>query len=163
MKRLALLLLLFTPLAHAHVLLTTPYSVSGPLGVATCSAPHMTATSTSSTPSPGGVLTSISIVYSLGTATVTGGVDTAFTIASCAPSYTLTLSNTGAWTLTLNGYGVVGGGTLSNTQTTSAFTVFEGPEQALDDYADYFLTLSGGNFLSSPIGTQPYKWNTSDQ
>jgi hypothetical protein len=51
MKRMTSLaaILLLSLAAHAHVLLTTPYNVTGPLGVTTCSAPHATATGLLST------------------------------------------------------------------------------------------------------------------
>jgi hypothetical protein len=84
MKRIALALIsLLTPFAHAHVLLATAYSITGGQGVAACSAPHLTATGTQTT-AVNGTLTTISLIYSMGTATVAGGVDTAFAVASCA-------------------------------------------------------------------------------
>jgi hypothetical protein len=107
----------------------------------------------------GGALVAISITYSLGTATFSGGTDSAFTVAACAPTYTNVLNlSTGTWVLTLNGVGVVASNTLTGPQLSAAITTYSGAATALRDAADQFLTISGTGLLTTPLGTQPDTW-----
>lgn len=95
MKRFVIALFLVAAMAaHAHVLLTTPYSVTGPTGVTSCSATHLTMTGSSWTWGTNGGPNLMSVTYSFGTATFSGGVDTNFVIASCAPTITNVLNMT---------------------------------------------------------------------
>jgi len=164
MKLLSLLALFcLAPFATAHVLLTTPYSVTGPLGVTTCSATH--ATMTNAVPSYGstGALSTVTVTYSLGTATFSGGLDTGFTVAACAPTYTYQLNMvSGAWTLTLNGTGQVAAGTFTAPVLAQAVINYGSAATAFRDDADQFLTVSGAGLLAAPLGTQPATWANGD-
>jgi hypothetical protein len=115
--------------ALAHVLLTVPYSQSGPSGVLSCSAPHLTMTNSAWTWGTNGGANTISITYSFGTATFTGGVDTNFAVAACAPTLTNVLNlTTGQWTLTSSATGTVVSGVLSGPQLTGAVAATLGRE-----------------------------------
>ena len=168
MKRMTSLaaLLLFTLTAHAHVLLTTPYVVTGPNGVVAVSAPHCTMTGSAAIAGADGKIASIIITYSFGTATYAGGIDTGFTVAAGAPQLVNVLNmSTGVWTLSLvtNGSGVVvATNTLSGAQLTGAASAYAGTWVSLHDFADYFLTLSGTGLLATPMGTQPDLWAAGD-
>jgi hypothetical protein len=108
----------------------------------------------------------MSITYSFGTATFSGGVDTGFVIAPGAPTFINVLNmTTGNWTMTMmlpNGGPTtqMGTGTLTGAQLTAAYNAFTGTQVALRDFSDYFLTATG--FLSTPLGTQPDLWGTGD-
>ena len=107
------------------------------------------------------------ITYAFGTAVFSGGVDTGFTIAAGSRTIVNQLDmTTGAWTMNLvqpNGnFTNIGTGTLSGANLTGALAAFTGPQVALRDFADYFLTLSGGNFLPTAMGTQPDLWALGD-
>jgi hypothetical protein len=155
--------------ASAHVLLTTPYVVTGPTGVMAVSAPHVTMTGMAWNWGTGGGDNRMSITYSFGTATFSGGLDTGFTVATGAPTITNVLDmTTGVWTMTMadnvagNSWQIASG-TLTGAQLTGALAAFTGPQIALRDFADYFLTLSGTGFLATPMGTQPDLWSSGDQ
>jgi len=169
MKRfIASLIFLAATAAQAHVLLTAPLSVSGPQGVTTISAPHLTCTGYAWQWGVNGQPNLMILTYSFGTATFAGGVDTGFTVASGAPTLTNTLNMTsGQWSLSLSGAGYSGTtiatGTLSGAQLTGAIAAFTGPQTALRDFGDYFLTISGAGLLSTPMGTQPDLWQLGDQ
>jgi len=167
MKSLILALALFAATAQAHVLLTTPYAVTGS-GASACSAPHITATGYSWQRDISGSAAVMSITYAYGTATFSGGIDSAFVIAGCAPTLTNSLNmTTGVWILTSTtssgGVSQIGTGTLSGANLTGALAAFTGGQTALYDFADYFLTLSGGSFLPTALGTQPDVWGSGDQ
>ena len=164
MKRFIALLFIFAATAHAHVLLTTPYSVTAVGGVTACAASHLTMTGSSWTWGTNGGPNLMSITYSFGTATFSGGVDTNFVIAACAPTITNVLNmTTGQWVMMLNGVGVMVTGTLTGGQLTGALSAFTGPGIALRDFADFFLTQSGAGFLPTALGTQPDLWQLGDQ
>ena len=171
MKRTLAVLALFGLMslsARAHVLLTTPFSVSGPTGVVTVSAPHLTCTGYSWQWGVSGQPNYMQITYAFGTATFSGGIDSAFTVAVGVPVLVNTLNmTTGQWALSLSGQNYNGSsiatGTLTGVQLTGALAAFTGPQTALRDFADYFLTLSGTGMLSTPLGTQPDLWGNGDQ
>jgi hypothetical protein len=162
------LLAVFSLSVQAHVLLTTPYVVSGPLGITAVSALHVTATNLSWTWGTNGGDDKMVITYSLGTATFSEGLDTGFTVADSAPTILNVLNmTTGAWRLTMmlaNGGSTttMATGTLTEAQRTEAYSAFTGTQVAARDYADYFLTLSGDGYLSTPLGTQPDLWAAGD-
>jgi hypothetical protein len=160
-------LLVFTSItASAHVLLTTPYVVTGPIGVTPVSAPHVTMTGMSWTWGTNGSANLMSITYSFGTATFSGGVDTGFTVAQGAPTFINVLNmTTGAWTMTMmlssgGSTTTMATGTLTTEQLAGALSAFTGPAIALRDFADYFLTLEA--FMGTPMGTQPDLWQLGD-
>src|SRR5580658_9017322 len=129
MKRIFLVVLmtLCAAAAQAHVLLTTAYSVAGPIGIVACSAPHITMTSATPSYTTLGTLNTVTVTYSMGTATYSGGIDSAFTVATCAPTYSLSLSLvSGQWTLNLNGCCQVAAGTLGGSALTQAVTNYQG-------------------------------------
>jgi hypothetical protein len=163
MKRLlASLLFLAATAANAHVLLTTPYSVSGPPGVATCSAPHMTAIQWTPVTSGTGTLTGVTIIYQLGTATFSGGVDTGWTPSTCAPAYTFALSFvTGQWTLT-TATGQLSGQMVGAVLTTAQSNYLGSGLNQFNDYADKFLVTTGSGLLSTAFGTRPDLWGLGD-
>ena len=133
------------------ILLTTSYSAVGSSGFV--SVPHATATSKSYD----WVANSVSITYSFGTATSSGGITSAFLVAPNAPTVTNTMSlNTGVWHAVLNGVGTIGQGTLTGPNLAGAITVYSGPQTALRDAADFFAM---GTFLP---GTQPDLWGSGD-
>ena len=157
---------LSTITASAHVLLTVPYVVTGPPGVTSISAPHITMTSMAWNWGTGGGDSRMSITYSFGTATFNGGLDTGFTVVSGAPTITNVLDmTTGVWTMTMadnvagNSWQIATG-TLTAPQLTGALAAFTGPQVALRDFADYFLTST--IFLATPMGTQPDLWGVGD-
>lgn len=167
MKRVGFFLaFIFATAAHAHVLLTTTYTVSGPLGVVACSASHATATSWAPITNAGS-LTGVTITYSLGTATFSGGVDSTWVTASCAPGYTLQLSFiTGTWTLTISDGGqqtLVAFGTMAGVTLSTALSNYQtaNVHQFADD-ADQFLTVTGAGLLTTALGTQPDVWASGD-
>ena len=152
--------------ASAHVLLTTPYVVTGPIGITPVSAPHVTMTGMSWTWGTNGSANLMSITYSFGTATFSGGVDTGFTISPGAPTIINVLNmTTGTWTMTLlapsgGSSATIGTGTLTAPQLVGAVSAFTGPAIALRDFSDYFLTLAA--FMGTPLGTQPDLWQLGD-
>jgi hypothetical protein len=154
MKRLVLALTLCAPsLAHAHILLTTPYDITGPSGFATASAPHATAISKTFDFQANNAC----IVYGFGTATVAGGLDTSFTVLASAPTVTLCLNLTsGAWQAGITNGPLLQSGTLSGVGLTNAQTVYTGANTQLRDAADFFATTT---FLP---GTQPNLWGSGD-
>lgn len=166
-KTILALVLMVCGVAHAHVLLTTAYSVTGPLGVTTCSAPHATAQLTEPIMN-GATVTGVSITYFLGTATFSGGLDTAWVTSTCAPTYTFAMTfSTGQWTLNINvpygGSSQVAYGTMTGTILTTAISNYqtETPTQFIDT-ADQFLTVTGSGLLQTALGTQPDKWASGD-
>lgn len=164
MKRLlASLLFLAATAAHAHVLLTTPYSVSGPLGVTACTATHVTATSWQPVINAG-TLTGVTITYSLGTATFSGGIDTGWTTAACAPTYSFALNfSSGAWTLSLTGCCQVASGTMAGVTLSTALSNYQTANvHQFNDDADQFLTVTGTGLLGTVLGTQPDLWSLGD-
>ena len=89
MKRLIALAILFSAslTASAHVLLTSPYAISGEPGIAAVTAPHVTMTGMGWTwGTTGGGHNIMMITYSFGTAVFSGGIDTGFTIAPGSPT-----------------------------------------------------------------------------
>jgi hypothetical protein len=156
MKIFALLLgLLFAIPAHAHILLTTAYDVTGPTGFATSSAPNATAISTSFTWSSTGNVACIT--YAFGTATFSGGLDTGFTVQASAPTVTNCLNlTTGAWAAGITNGPLLQSGTLTGANLTAAIATYTGPATALRDAADFFASTT---FLP---GTQPDLWGSGD-
>ena len=152
--------------ASAHVLLTTPYVVTGPIGITPVSAPHVTMTGMSWTWGTNGSANLMSITYSFGTATFSGGLDTGFTIAPGSPTFINVLNmTTGAWTMTMmlssgGSTTTMASGTLTAPQLAGALAAFTGPAVALRDFSDYFLTLAA--FMGTPLGTQPDLWQLGD-
>jgi len=152
--RLMLALLWFAPaLAHAHILLTNPYQVTGPTGISTTAATSATATSKTFD----FLANNACITYSFGTATVSGGLDTAFTVLPGAPTVTLCLNLTsGAWSAGITNGPLLQSGTLTGASLTNAQAVYTGANTPLRDAADFFATST---FLP---GTQPDLWGTGD-
>ena len=158
-RKLALFMILLVPiLAHGSILLTTPYSVTGPTGIAVGTATNATAISkTYNWASNTACLT-----YAFGTVTVAGGIDQSFTVLAGSPTVTLCLNlNSGNWFATLTSsagqvQGTIASGTLQSTQLPSAVTVYTGPSTPLRDAADYFAMST---FLP---GTQPDLWGSGD-
>ena len=150
---LALALLCSIP-AHAHILLTTAYGVTGPVGIASSSALHATAVSNTYT---WGTNTAC-VTYAIGTATFTGSQDTAFVASSTAPTVQFCLNLTsGAWTASLSqivpGVNLTNSsGTMTGATLTTANSIYTGPVTALRNAADLFAAQ---NFLP---GTQPATW-----
>lgn len=154
MKRLLLFLcfLLAIP-AHAHILLTTAYSVTGPAGFSSASAPHATATSKTFDFQANQAC----VIYSFGTATFSGGLDTGFTPLAGAPTVTLCLNLTsGAWQAGITNGPLLQSGTLTGASLTNAQAVYTGANTPLRDAADFFATST---FLP---GTQPDLWGSGD-
>lgn len=154
---LALVFSLLTLPAQAHILLATPYGVTGPTGIALGTATMATAVSDSYN----WITNTACITYAFGTATFSGGIDNGFTQLSGAPTVTNCLNlNTGFWSATVNGGSQVilanSSGTLTGTNLTAAIAVYTGPFVALRDAADYFAM---GTFLP---GTQPDLWGAGD-
>lgn len=154
MKRfLPLLCFLLTIPAHAHILLTSPYQVTGPTGIASTSALHATAISKTYS----WATNTACITYAFGTATFSGGLDTGFTVLASAPTVTLCLNLTsGAWSAGITDGPLLQSGTLTGVQLTNAQSTYTGPTTALRDAADYFAM---GTFLP---GTQPDLWGSGD-
>jgi hypothetical protein len=152
-KTLIACVFLFASMAHAHILLTNAYGVTGPTGFALPTAPNATATSKTFDYQSN----SACITYSFGTATVAGGLDTGFTVLANAPTVTLCLNlSSGAWSAGITNGPLLTSGTLTGAQLTSAQTVYTGPQTALRDAADFFAM---GTFLP---GTQPDLWGAGD-
>lgn len=154
MKQLILAFVLsFSSVAHAHILLTTAYDVTGPTGIATNSAPNATAVSNTYT----WTNNTACITYAFGTATFSGGLDTGFTVLSSAPTVTMCLNLTsGAWSAGITNGALLSSGTLTGGQLSSAQTTYIGPATALRDAADDFAMTT---FLP---GTQPDFWGVGD-
>jgi hypothetical protein len=135
------------------ILLTTSYSVTGPTGLNLASSPHATAMSSTYT----WANNTAAITFAFGTATVSGSLNTGFTISSSAPMVTLTLNlTTGVWQAGITNGPFLSNGTLTGSQLTSAISVYTGPATALRDAADYFASTT---FLP---GTQPALWGAGD-
>jgi hypothetical protein len=155
-KFLLLAVLMCATMAHAHILLTTPYSITGPTGIAISSVPAATATSKTYD----WVANIACISYSFGTVTSSSGIDSAFVVTPGAPVVMncLNLGN-GSWVATSNtgqGITILNSGILTGASLTGAITVYTGPLTALRDAADYFAM---GTFLP---GTQPALWGAGD-
>lgn len=145
-------LLLAIP-AHAHILLTNPYQVTGPTGIASTEALHATAVSDAYT----WTTNTACITYAFGTATFSGGLDTGFTVLASAPTVTLCLNLTsGAWSAGITNGPLLQSGTLTGSGLTNAQSTYVGPQTALRDSADYFASTT---FLP---GTQPDLWGSGD-
>jgi hypothetical protein len=139
--------------ARAHILLTTPYDVTGPSGFATASAPHATAISKNFDFQGNNAC----IVYGFGTATFSGGLDTGFTLLSSAPTVMLCHNLTsGAWQAGITNGPLLQSGTLTGVSLTNAQAVYTGANTPLRDAADFFATST---FLP---GTQPDLWGSGD-
>lgn len=132
--------------------LTTPFSSITPAGLV--AVPHATATSKSYDY----LANAVSVTFSFGTATSSGGLTSAFAVAPSTPTILLSLNITpgnGNWTAVLGGV-VIGQGALTTPQLAGAVTVYMGPATALRDAADYFAM---GTFL---LGTQTALWGAGD-
>ena len=135
------------------ILLTTPYAVTGPTGLAIAISPHATAISSTYTWGNN----TAAITFAFGTATFSGGLNTGFTASDSAPTVTLTLNlTTGVWQAGVTNGPLLSTGTLTGKQLSTATTVYTGPATALRDAADYFASTS---FLP---GTQPDLWGAGD-
>jgi hypothetical protein len=133
--------------------LTTAYSVTGPAGFSSSSAPHATATSKTFD----FLANNACITYSFGTATFSGGLDTGFTVLAGAPTVTLCLNLTsGAWSAGITNGPLLQSGTLTGASLTNAQTVYTGANTPLRDAADFFASTT---FLP---GTQPDLWGSGD-
>jgi hypothetical protein len=159
MKRIffASVLLLAATVAHGSILLTTPYSVTGPLGVALGTATNATATSKTFN----WQTNTACLTYSFGTVTASAGIDQSFTVLAGSPTVTNCLNLTsGTWVATLNAPGAaptaIMSGVLSSVQLPYAIATYTGPLTPLRDAADYFAM---GTFLP---GTQPDLWGAGD-
>jgi hypothetical protein len=138
--------------AHASILLTTPYALTGPTGGATPnagSAPNATATSKTYDWQANVAC----VTYSYGTVTVNGTQDTGFTVLPGAPTILSCLNlSTGVIQVSLTNGPIFFTTTLTGAQLTSAINVYTGPLTALRDAADLYASK---NFLP---GTQPDTW-----
>ena len=154
MKKLAIVLALaFCLRAQATILLTTPYSVTGPTGIAQSTALYATAISHSYDFQGNNAC----FIFAFGTTTATGGIDQSFTVLQGAPAVNFCMNlSTGSWTaITSNGV-TISTGQITGTQLTSAQTYLRGNATVLRDAADYFAST-----LFLP-GTQPNKWGSGD-
>lgn len=153
MKMFVLFLLALPLTAHAHILLTNPYQVTGPTGIASTQALHVTATSKTFDFQANEAC----VTYSFGTATFSGGLDIGFTSLAGAPTVTLCLNLTsGAWQAGITNGPTLQSGTLTGASLTNAQTVYVGANTQLRDAADYFASTT---FLP---GTQPDLWGSGD-
>ena len=156
MKKLLLIATFFIALctsANASILLTTPFNVTGPAGIA--AGPALYATMISHTYD--GPNNTVCLIYAFGTTTQVGGYDQSFAVLPGAPTVSFcTNLTTGVWSATASTGVTLNSGVLTGPQLTAAQPFLTGALLALKDAADDYACCQIGLFLP---GTQPYHWS----
>lgn len=128
--------------AQASILLTTPYCVTGPSGIAVACSANATATSKTFN----WITNAACITYSFGAATASGGIDQTFTPTAPAPTVTMCLNITpttgGQWFAGITNGAPISSGTLTSSQLSAAIVTYTGALTPLRDSADYFASSS---------------------
>lgn len=156
MKKLLLIATFFFALAqsaNATILLTTPYAVTGPTGIAIGTANYATMTAEYYDVQGNNKC----LYYSFGTTTASGGIDQSFTVLAGAPTVSLCMNlTTEAWNAQTSTGVALGTGVITGVGLTNAQAYLTGSIIPLRDAADYFASTM---FLP---GTQPNKWGAGD-
>jgi hypothetical protein len=99
----------------------------------------------------------LSVIYGLGTGTVSGSTTTSFTPLPGGPVIVNTLNlNTGAWVAVCQGSGTLASGTLTSAQITGTLAALQETEAQIRDVMDSFACTGGlGAFIP---GSQTSTW-----